>query len=79
MRAVVLARGSSSCSRAAMREPSTAPASRSGSAVGSDDELPIRGRIPLRLLSVSRSRRIAATIELADGRRARLGRRLRRC
>jgi hypothetical protein len=47
--------------------------------LGSDDELPIGGRIPLRSLSVNRSKRIAATIELADRHRARLGRRLRRC
>jgi len=46
---------------------------------GSDDEAPIRGRIPLRFLSTNHSKRIEATIELADRRRARLGRRLRRC
>lgn len=46
---------------------------------GSDDELPIRGRIPLRLLSPDRAKRIAATIKLADGRISRLGRRLLRC
>jgi hypothetical protein len=47
--------------------------------VGRDDQQPARGRIPLRYLSVDRSKRIATTVELADGRRARLGRRLRRC
>jgi hypothetical protein len=46
---------------------------------GSDDEAPIRGLIPLRSLSVNRSKRIGATVVLADGRRARLGRSLRRC